>query len=213
MGWIAVTFYTEGTGYQAEVQKLAQSCRQQDVPLAIYPTRNLGSWRANLNAKSATILQAMTGHPGKDIAFLDADAVVRHRPALFDYLSTAQEWDLAAHYFQGSRLVPGGELLSGTLWIANTGPARAIVEAWDALGRARPDVRHQRCLQIVLAERPEPRIYRLPASYTRIFDAPGMRGTEPVIEHFQASRRFRNRLAPARPADRGPFALGPRGPK
>lgn len=211
MGWTAVTFYTEHTGYEAEVQKLAQSCRQQDVPLAIYPVKNTGSWRRNLDAKSASILQAMTGHPGKDIVFLDADAIIRHRPALFDYLSTAQEWDLAAHYYQASRLIPGGELLSGTLWIANTDAGRRIVTAWDKLARGRPDLRHQRCLQIVLEQDQAARVYNLPASYTRIFDAPGMRGVQPVIEHFQASRRLRNRLAPA--PGPGPFGMAGRGPR
>jgi hypothetical protein len=210
MPWIAVTFYTEGTGYQAEVEKLARSCRTQDVPLAIYPVKNLGSWRLNLNAKSATILQAMVGHPGKDIAFIDADAVIRHRPALFDFLSTAQEWDLAVHYYQASRLIPAGELLSGTIWIANSDAGRRIVKAWDDLARARPAARHQRCLQIVLEQDQAARIYRLPASYTRIFDARGMAGVDPVIEHFQASRRFRNRLQT--PPGPGPFAVT-RGPR
>lgn len=211
MGWIAVTFYTEGTGYQAEVEKLARSCREQDVPLAIYPVKNMGSWRLNLNAKSATILQAMTGHPGKDIAFIDADAILRHRPALFDFLSTSQEWDLAAHYYKASRLVPGGELLSGTLWVANTEAGKRIVKAWDTMARARPAVRHQRCLQIVLGQDPAARIYQLPAGYTRIFDAPGMRGVPPVIEHFQASRRLRNRLQ--LPKGQGPFSAGQKGPR
>lgn len=210
MPWTAVTFFTEGTGYQAEVEKLAKSCREQDVPLAIYPVKNLGSWRLNLNAKSATILQAMTGHPGKDIVFIDADAIVRHRPAIFDFLSTAQEWDLAAHYYAASRLIPGGELLSGTLWIANSDAGRKIVKAWDDLARAHPELRHQRCLQRILAQDQAARVYQLPASYTRIFDAPGMRGVTPVIEHFQASRRLRSRLQP--PPGKGPFGTT-RGPR
>lgn len=206
MGWTAVTFYTEGTGYQVEVQKLAASAREQDVPLIAYPVAPRGSWRANLNAKSETILEAMHDYPKLDVAFVDADAIFRHRPALFDYLSTAQEWDLAAHFFTGSRL-ERGELLSGTLWIANTPKGQAIVRAWDAYGKRHPEIRHQKCLQLVLQADPDARIYHLPASYTRIYDHPGMRGVDPVIEHFQASRRLRNRVTGIRLQPGGPFGL------
>lgn len=207
MGWLAVTFYTEGTGYQVEVQKLAASARAQDVPLVAYPVKPRGSWRANLNAKSETVLEAMADYPKLDVVFIDADAVIRHRPAIFDFLSTAQEWDLGAHFYVNSRLDPGGELLSGTLWFANTAAGRAIVEAWDREGKAHPEIRHQKCLHRVLARDPAIRIYRLPASYTRIFDAPGMKGVEPVIEHFQASRRLRNRVRGAQPVSIDPFGL------
>lgn len=206
MGWLAVTFYTEGTGYQVEVQKLAASARAQDVPLVAYPVKPRGSWRANLNAKSETILEAMADYPKLDVVFIDADAVIRHRPAIFDYLSTAQEWDVAAHLYERSRL-ERRELLSGTLWFANTEKGQALVRSWDAIGKEHPEIRHQKCLHLALDRDPGARLYALPASYTRIFDAPGMKGVEPVIEHFQASRRLRNRVRGVQPVSVDPFGL------
>jgi hypothetical protein len=207
MGWTAVSFYTADTGYEREVERLLASAEAFGVPLVAYAVPNRGSWRLNLNDKSAVILHALDEWPDRDIVFLDADAVIRSYPRLFDELSESRAHDLAACFFEESRL-ERGELLSGTLWVANTAAGRGIVERWDRYARKHPEIRHQKALAVVLgAGRPgEPgeRIYRLPRAYTRIFDHPGMRGVEPVIEHFQASRRLRHNLRSTRPA-RSPF--------
>jgi hypothetical protein len=203
MSWLAVTFYTVGTGYEREVSRLLQSAQVHNIDLHAYAKPNLGSWRANLNHKSAVILEAMTEHPDKDIVFIDADAVVKSYPALFDNL-TSDKYDLAAHFYQRSMLYHG-ELLSGTLWIANTDAGRGIVERWHAFALAHPELRHQRCLHMTLGAA---RVYALPASYTRIFDARGMAGVHPVIEHFQASRKYR-RTIKAIPVSR--YRFGPVG--
>jgi hypothetical protein len=211
MPWTAVSCYTKNSIYEGQARRLANSAREVDVPLIIYPVPNSPIWRLNLNHKSATVLQAMKDHPKSDIVWLDADAVIRHRPVLFDFLSTAQDWDIAAHFYEKSRL-ERRELLSGTLWIANTPKGRQIVEAWDGLGRQKPNIRHQKCLHLILDQDPKVRIYGLPASYTRIFDARGMAGVEPVIEHFQASRQFRRGIFRPPAVSPGPFEPA-RGPK
>jgi len=210
MNWQAVTFVTIGTGYEREVLRLKASCDACGVPLRIFRFQPLGSWRANLNFKSQSILDAMAGYPEKDIVFIDADAVVRSYPRLFDVLSEARKHDIAAHFFMQSR-VERGELLSGTLWFQNNPTAQTLVQAWHAHGEANPNVRHQRCLQAVLARYGSNiRIYRLPLEYTCIFDHPARRGVVPVIEHFQASRKYRRILSPKKVTPKptgGPFQL------
>lgn len=205
MGWIAVSFYTAGTGYENEVKKLKASAEALGIPLAIYPTAPAGSWRRNLDEKSATILRAMIQHPGDDIAFVDADAIFRAYPTLFDMLSECRAYDLAVHYLL--RPNKGAELLSGTVWVANTDQGRMIIQAWDKFAREHPHIRHQQCLDLVLRQLHWPRIYRLPAEYTRIFDNPWQREVKPIIEHFQASRRLRNKVGGIRPPGPGPFAI------
>lgn len=198
MGWVAVTFYTKGTGYEQEVKKLRASAESLGVPLDEYAYPSRGSWRKNLNYKSYCILEAMKDRPGTDIVFIDADAVIRQWPILFDGLSVAQTYDIAFHRFKQSRLDPGKELLSGTLWIANTAVGREIVTEWHREATRTPAIRHQRALDRVLqAKCRGARQFVLPIEYTAIFDHPAVRGkVEPVIEHFQASRRLR-RLAHA----------------
>lgn len=202
MGWLAISFYTTGTGYAKEVENLKASAVALKVPLTVYSVPPRGSWRRNLDWKSAVILKAMDENPGLDIVFLDADARIRSWPAVFDHLSFVGEWDLAACLFKESRL-ERDELLSGTLWIRNCPETRRLVEAWDRYGRRHPEIRHQKCLSLVIrAWAGEVRFYRLKNEYTRIYDHPGMRGVTPIIEHFQASRRFRGHLRPILPPQR-----------
>ena len=192
--WVAVTFVTIGTPYEKEVERLVRSAADLFIPLVVYRVENKGNWRVNLCSKSEVILRAMDDHPGTDIVFVDADAAFREWPLLFDELSQDGTVDLAACFFEKSRL-ERWELLSGTLWIANTDRGRELVKAWDEYGRKDLLVRHQKALRIVLVRAEgKYRVFKLPDSYTRIFDHPGMRGVKPVIEHFQASRRFRRAL-------------------
>lgn len=207
MNWQAITFATRGTGYEREVVRLKASCEACGVPLRIYFFDNLGSWRANLNFKSQSIMDAMAEFPGKNIVFIDADAVVRSYPTMFDELSERRVSDIAVHYLRGV------ELLSGTLWIANTEEGARVVREWHRQAEAHPELRHQVCLQRVVAayeKRGLVRVYRLPIEYTCIFDHPLRRGKVAVIEHFQASRRYRRRLSPPvrRPSGSPFFATG-----
>ena len=196
--WVAVTFFTVGTGYETEVQRFVKSAIEHRVRWMAYPKPQMGSWRANLNWKSSVILEAMADHPGRDIVWVDADGMFRSYPTLFDELSVCRAYDIAFHRFKQSRLDPGKELLSGTLWVANTERGRDIVARWDRYARAHPEIRHQKALDCVLrAERPDARVFALPIEYCAIFDHPAVRGRiVPVIEHFQASRRLRRQVGP-----------------
>jgi len=195
-GFVVVSFYTTGTGYEKEVRWLQASLERYMIPHHLFPCAPAGSWRANLNNKSDCILKAFDMFPGKDIVFLDADAIVRRDPVLFDELSKRKDYDLSAHFFKyDPRSGDPDELLSGTLWIQNNETGRAIVKRWHEIGLSRPDVRHQMCLKAALEdfekEGRDVRVFRHPFAYTCVFDYHAAKETEPVIEHFQASRRFR----------------------
>lgn len=196
MNWIAVSYYTIGTGYEAEIQKLRKSLEGLNIDHKIYATAPAESWRANLNFKSAFILKALEEFQGRDIVFIDADGIVRSWPALFDELSAKHEYDIAAHFFQYS--FEKDELLSGTLWIQNNAIGRAIVDRWHELGLRWPSIRHQKCLKVALqklqGEAIFAKVFRLPIEYTCIFDHPARRGKTAVIEHFQASRKYRREV-------------------
>jgi len=198
--WQAVSFYTTGTGYQDEVKRLIDSAQALGVPLRVYAYPPSGTWRENLNYKSACITRAFVDYTGKDIVFVDADAVFRQWPVLFDELSAKHEYDLSACFYgYAQRSGDADELLSGTLWIQNGEMGRALVKRWHEIGLRRPDVRHQMCLKLALAEMQADgravRVFRHPFAYTCIFDYhAARRGQEPVIEHYQASRRLRRQV-------------------
>lgn len=198
-GFMVISYYTKGTGYEQEVERLETSLRLHQLPHRIYPYAPAGSWRANLNFKSEVILAAFDRFPGKDIVFLDSDAIVRRYPVLFDSLSRSHKFDISAHFFNyRPESGDADELLSGTLWIQNNDVGRRLVAKWHEIGLANPGVRHQMCLKHAVAELKKEgvpvRVNRHPFAYTCIFDYAGAYSTEPVIEHFQASRRLRREV-------------------
>lgn len=199
LGYVIVSFYTLGTSYAKEIRGLERSLQEFRIPHHFFAFEPTGTWRGNLNFKSACILKAFGLFPGKDIVFLDSDAIVRRHPALFDELSAKHEYDLSAHFFKyDPKSGDADELLSGTLWIQNNAAGRFLVERWHAIGLQHPELRHQMCLKVAveaLAREGRPvRVNRHPFAYTCIFDYQAAQDVVPIIEHFQASRRFRKEV-------------------
>jgi hypothetical protein len=177
-----VSFFTPA--YAEEAAGLVASLDALGLPHHVRAVRDRGRWAANCGLKAAFIAAEMELNPGRPVVWLDADARVRQRPALFD----AIDCDLAAHWRHGV------ELLSGTLYIAPTDAARDLLSRWNRRCEAAPEVWDQVNLADVVREMGDGlRVVDLPASYTRIFDDPKM--GEPVIEHMQASRRLRHACA------------------
>jgi len=194
--WKVVSFYTEGTGYEKEIEALRASLKHFGIPFKFYHYPPLETWRANLNYKSQCILKAMKEFPRKDIVFIDADGIVRQWPELFDRLTASGTYDIAAafHCYHG-RGGDNDELLSGTLWVKNCKSAREIIECWHKIGLTHPNIRHQKCLKLAVDQLDRcDKLYRMPFQYTHIFDYRYPEKQMPVIEHFQASRRFRKQV-------------------
>lgn len=192
--WKVISFYTEGTGYADEIKNLELSLKSFDIPYKIYKCQPLGSWRRNLNYKSKCILRAMKDYPQTDIVFIDADGIVRQYPKLFDELTASGAYDIAAsfHRFQ-KQSGDTDELLSGTLWIQNCQSAKEIIEKWHKIGMEQSKIRHQKCLKLAIEELGKrDKLFRMPYEYTYVFDYHYHEKRDPVIEHFQASRRFRH---------------------
>jgi len=206
--WIVISFYTRETSYAKEVKGLITSLRKFGLPYHIFGFKPVGSWRANLNYKSACILQAMELYPDKDIVFIDADGIVRQDPVLFDELSKEKKYHIGAvfHKFHPRSGDPD-ELLSGTLWLQNNGVTRGLIKLWHQIALEEPLVIHQRCLKYAIEKLKQNgnavKVLRMPWAYTHVFDYARGRGKQPVIEHFQASRRFRDEVGRGAPLIKG----------
>ena len=201
-----IAFYTFNTPYQAECIKLIESCKKHGVPIKTQGYPNTGSWVRNAALKSIFISSMMEQYP-KDarLVYLDVDARVRKYPVLFDTL----DCDLAVHY--RIRNPRSRELLSGTLFIKNNERTHSLIKAWIGLQERNPKDWDQRVLQKVIdrdAKKLKLNLEELPATYCQIFDT--MRGAgQPVIEHMQASRRYRHRIPETYHSDREmPETLG-----
>lgn len=192
---IFTAFYTLGTRYEAEAERLRRSLERLGLPYDLRPIPDAGDWRANTHQTAGHILAMMDRHPDRPIVQLDADAVVMRRPELLESLDPA-EWDLAAHWLNGT------EFLNGTLWIAPTEAARSAVRRYADLCEQNPAFRdEQQFLRQGIDQTPGIRVHRLPASYCFIhsFNHEQLADEDVVIEHLQASREATNStLLPAR---------------
>lgn len=179
---IFVAFYTRGTLYEREADRLRASLDKHSLPHDIRPIDSLGDWIANSRYTATHVLKMMDAYPDRPIVQLDADAVVYARPTLFDDL----DCDIAAHIRRGS------EMLNGTLYVAPTRAARLVIERYQTGVANHPDhTNEQKWLHEAVKELAYcVNFHGLPASYCWIPDimADDLNGDNPVIGQMQASR-------------------------
>lgn len=176
--FLIVAYYTKDTPYENEVEKFVQCCEKLKLNYYIvgYPSR--GSWERNAAIKPHFLACVLGIWPNRRLVYLDIDARIREYPQLFDEIDA----DIGVHYRNGS-------LLSGTIYLSGSRECKSIVHRWLKEQEQHPTEWDQKVLQRVLTA--EDSVYKLPGSYTKIFDK---MNDQPVIEHMQASRRYKNRL-------------------
>jgi hypothetical protein len=113
--------------------------------------------------------------------YVDADAVIRKTPSFIDTVDT----DISIHR------TAKGELLSGTIILNRTDATIKLLDTWIEEQKKTPLIWDQKVLDRCLNLAPVTNT-PLPVEYIKIFDA--FKGTDPVVEHFQASRRFKDKL-------------------
>lgn len=178
---IVIAYYTEGTPYAEEAKQLERTLQPLGLEHDIVGVPNLGSWSANTSYKSRFILDMLAKYPKRALLYVDVDARFNAYPALFDNFKAS----FAAHYRDGR------ELLSGTVYVSGDAASQAIVQQWDLTNRSYPTRWDQQNLQQVLANM-HVLFNALPPEYCAIFDAHMCNA--PIIEHFQASRRYRHQI-------------------
>jgi hypothetical protein len=192
-----VSHYTRDTGYEKEVANLISSLESLGLDFAIEATDSLGeengvqAWRRNSNYCSELVQKMLKRYPDRDILRVDADAVFHKTPDLF----TSEDFDadiaMHVHDFRWHQQ----EYLGGTIFFRNTPTVVWLVNYWTLLCMVeRPKERNGDLLkEIILSETFNVKFEQLPDTYCKIFDI--MRDVkDPVIEHFQASRRFKRRV-------------------
>jgi len=183
--YVVVCFFTRDTPYAQESEGLEQSCREHEIHCHREGYGNRGTWVRNAAIKPEFLLEMFEKHPFQDLVYLDADARLRQYPTLFDEVTA----DIGIHF----RKRGGGrkELLSGTIYLKNNERVRAFIRAWAVEQQKRPEDWDQRVLADVLKrDGKDLNVWDIPPTYCQIFDSMRNAGA-PVIEHMQASRRFR----------------------
>lgn len=190
--YVIVSYFTIGTPYEQEVENLHESLHRFNLPHIILSVPSRGSWIKNVQINEEIILQAMEVYPDKAIVSLDADSVVQRYPALFETL----DCEFAAHYHiwpKGNRK----ELFCSAMYFQNCSHSRMFLLDCIKRYKEHPSTRQQPNMMAVLEGRwgnitwgKMLKFTNLPPQYCKIFDLMG-EIKYPVIEQFQASRRFK----------------------
>jgi hypothetical protein len=193
---VIVAYYTINTPYEEEAKKLISSLNKLGLNHDVVGVTNLGNWQANTRFKAKFMEDMLNKHQEKNLLYIDSDAIVHSRPVLFeDYVT-----DIAVRWqdFRWRK----NECLSGTIFMANNEKTRELCRRWQRINKNEgPNATtfEQWNLGSVIKEmEAEGKIKtdNLPPEYTMIFDS--MRAmypdVVPVIEHFQASRKLKNKV-------------------
>lgn len=178
---LVVGFYTKDTPYQNEAKSFRKSCEAHGLECYLKGYENRGSWVTNAAIKPEFLLETMKERKC-DLLYVDVDARIRQKPDL-----SFVTGDIAVHYRDDR------ELLSGTIFLRYTEFTMLALREWACMQEGLPEEWDQRVLQKVLwslSTRDMVTVTRLPAAYTQIFDTMKHHG-QPIIEHFQASRRYK----------------------
>lgn len=187
---VVISFYTLGTPYEEEVEGLKKSCWKLGLDHVIQGVEPKGSWERNCAMKARYILEE-SRRLDRPVLWVDADAVVRQPPVLL----AGGEMDFAV------QKAMGWQFNSATVFFNRTPIAQKMLERWTQMCEERPEIWDQIHLdaawESVVARHPL-RTCWLPQTYAKIYDMDAesrLGGLTPVIEQFQASRRFKDEVS------------------
>ncbi len=184
--YIVCAYYTEN--YADEIKSLHQSLQKFKLNHYLFPHEDLGYWEKNTRAKPAFILQCLEQFKDYNIVYTDADSVFCQTPELFEKI---QE-DISVFCSPPDNNYFTHDYLTGTLFFKNNTINRELITHWIAAQNSSSLQVDQDGFHIAMRKMKEERtppitIYPLPFSYIKVTDQ--QQEIEPVIEHFQASRK------------------------
>ncbi|TWF57155.1 putative nucleotide-diphospho-sugar transferase [Neorhizobium alkalisoli] len=179
-----VGFYTAGTRYEREAQRLAASVQKLGLPLDLEAIEPGQGWLDNVRAKPH-VLKRIRQRLRGPLFYVDVDAILHSDP-----------WPYLRGY--GGDAVIGthvaGEVLSGSLLLHDTAGAHELLDQWIVEQQRQPEAWDQHALKAVVHRSYREKsvnkldIQYLPASMIAIFDQTYNPPITPVVEHLQASR-------------------------
>ena len=189
-----IAYYTKDTPYEEEILKLEKSLLKFNLDYHFEGIDNLGSWEANTHYKAIFIKNMLEKFKGEKLLYVDSDAVFNSKPHELENISC----DIGVRHqdFKWREK----ECLSGTILLNPTMNTAKLVDKWIEINKqiggqkwAISNHFEQINLGRAIKEIPDLKVYDLPPEYVFVFDH--MRRiyptVKPVIEHFQASRRFK----------------------
>lgn len=200
MDYKIISFYTGH--YQWDAEQLIKSMNKLDIKNYDVEYRDrVGNWEANTQMKAPFILEKLKQNDA--VVWTDADSRIRQKPTFFDTIDT----DIGIFYLpkelSGEFKLPEHSVIqdvdyylqSGTMYFKNNYRVIKLIERWIELNDQDKRQWDQWTLQKAIVES-EVTITQLPPEYVWMDGvvSPVYSERKPVIEHTQASRRFKNKI-------------------
>jgi len=196
---LIVSYYTKKTIYQLEVQNLIASCEKWNLPIEVEGIESFGSWELNCGYKPFFLYRKLQ-ELKKPLLWVDADAVVLKQPEVLEAFSA----DLAVRINEGLSPDHPSKVISSTIFVNYTREGGELLRRWAEesnrqLGEAgrKEEFWDQIALRnVIFNQSHKAKVVSMPLEYTKISDHPfdSQAVKEPIIEHYQASRRFKNSI-------------------
>ncbi len=206
---LIVSYYTKETPYEKEVEHLIESCKRFALEYHIEGIEDRGCWEENCAYKPYFMREKMKAFQ-RPLLWVDADAVFLKPLQFEDFMFSDLVFSYdpsTSHYEHGIQdpCFSAFSAFGGTVYINSTEGGFASLDLWcyyadeiiKVAGKATP-YSDQASLHFTIRSKPDFNIANLPFTHAKIFDQV-IHGLDPksiVIEHNQASRRFRNRETP-----------------
>lgn len=174
-----VGFYTVGTRYEAEAQRLTASVQALGLPLHLEQIPAAPDWLTAVRRKPG-ILRDLRERLRGPLLYVDVDAVLHRDP--WPYLrGFHRDVAVAGHRNE--------QIISGTILLNDTPGTLRLIDRWIAAQDADPAAWDQHALQTAaLAPDADYDVDLLPPEMCCVFDRRYNPPIDPVIEHLQASR-------------------------
>jgi hypothetical protein len=193
---IVLSFYTIGTPYEQEVVNLITSCKKLGIETDIVGISSKGSWEKNCAVKPFFILQKLQAW-NRPVLWVDADAVFKQ----FPNFSIFEGIDFSVRVNEFLPKTHESRVVSNTIFIQNNTKGKSILEEWcQNTEKALHDQERvlefwdQTALRDAIYAQEDIRFLPMPLAYAKIFDFDALfiSEAEVIIEHYQASRRFKS---------------------
>ena len=179
--YVACAFYTPN--YLPQLLSLKASLELHGVNHYFKRYERAVTWEATTRIKAAFVRHCLEKFPGRDILYVDADAVMRQKPVFIETVTT--DLSLLFHPVKARRH-PMMRISLGTFFIRNTPGGKRFADLWAS---QETNAKLMTCdddmIIAVFDKLTGVSMTVLPPTYYKVFDQPG---EAPVFEHFQASR-------------------------
>lgn len=177
-----VGFYTRNTFYEQEAQRLLKSINKFNLKTELKVIDDQGTWLKNTGLKASILLDLRKEIQGP-LLYVDVDAYLHKNPWIF---LSEMDCDIACH------ITEAGELLSGTIFMADNSAVVTLLQNWANLCTKFPETWDQKLLHKAIGDSADINFRELAQAFCYIFDSKTkLQEQEIIIEHLQASREIK----------------------